>query len=271
MRDTTQLPATQELRAIMDFEAKRDVPPEKEGVHYPSFDPLFRLAAALEVDVSLLKKGFTRDEWMAGGPLEEGDALVQALVDRLLQRPDLDRRLLDGVYDYLAEEDPLEPAEAIFVFGAKTPLRIQKAVELYQAGWARKLVLSGHGPYSNRGEKAEAGIYRDLAVAAGVPSEDILLETRSITIPDNVRTSLNLFDEIGFAPKSLILVNSPYVQRRGWALFKKYTPETVRIIRQNCGTGEKFSREQWFKNPEGAKVVINEFAKMKIAVVLNTA
>ncbi|MBP7005853.1 YdcF family protein [Patescibacteria group bacterium] len=272
MRPASTLPTTHELGQIMDFEAKRPLPPEKESVHYPNLTVFTDLLAYFGMDTSLVTNDYSPEEVLEQALLEKADTLLQELIARILETKGTGcRSLLDTTYDYLSEEDPLEKADAIFVFGAKTPLRAEKATQLYKDDWSKKIVFSGHGPFSGRENITEAEIYRNLAIAAGVPTEDILLETRSITIPDNVRSSLNLFDEIGFKPRCLIIVSSPYAQRRGWCLFKKYTSDDLKIIRQNCGTAEKYSREGWFTNQEGLKVVLNEFIKMKFAASLNTA
>lgn len=214
---------------------------------------------------------YSMEEWINLGHQEKADALIETLVEKISAAKEEFRPWFDEVYAYLSEDDGLMKADAIFVFGAKTPLRAEKAVELYEKGWSKKIIFSGHGPYTGREDVAEAEKYLDIALKSGVPASDVLVEKRSITIPDNVRSSLNYFDEIGFKPANLILVNSPYVQRRGWCHFRKYLPDSVGLIRRNCGTSEKFSRDGWFTNPEGIKVVLNEFIKMKIAVTLNTA
>ncbi len=270
MRDSSQLPDANELKSILDTEAKRDLPTEKINLHYPSFTSFIELSEFFNCDPELIRRNLEPEDLQNDNLQKDADQLIQKLTDSILANPD--RTFLDPVYDYLAEQDELKKADAIFVFGAKTPLRAEKAIELYKNGWSKQIVFSGHGPFTGRtNDITEAEIYRDLAVAAGVPDQDIILETNSITIPDNVRSGLNLFDQINFHPTKLILVNSPYVQRRGWCHFQKYLPENIEVIRHNCGTGEKFSRDGWFTNPEGIKIVLNEFIKMRIAVILNTA
>lgn len=272
MRDTTQLPGTDELKGIIEFEAKRDVPQDKLNAHYPNFDVFIQLLDRLHLKADFIKKDVSNEIWLREGYQERSDELIWEMVEKIGGGFETsDRLYFDAAYDYLSEEESLEKADALFVFGAKTPLRAQKAAELYRDRWSQKIIFSGHGPFTGRDETAEAETYRDLAINAGVHVEDILTETKSITVPDNVRSSLNMFDEIDFKFQSLIIVNSPYVQRRGWCHFKKYLPDTIKLIRQNCDTGEKFSRDGWFTNPEGIKVVLNEFIKMKIAMTLNTA
>jgi hypothetical protein len=75
--------------------------------------------------------------------------------------------------------------------------------------------------------------------------------------------------EIGY--QSIILVNSSYTQRRGWAIIKKHLPDSVRLYRVNSGTGEQYTRENWYKQENTLRVVLNEFIKMRASVVYNTA
>ena len=271
MRDTKKLPATDELREIMEYEAKRDVSIEKIDTHYPDFTTFINLMDHFSISAEFFLENHTAQEWLDMGCQEKANELLEELLEQVVNTGSNSRPFFDACYDYLSEEDDLKKADCIFVFGGKTPLRIEKAIELYKDRWADKLVLSGHGPYTGRTETTEAEKYRDMAVASGVPQNDILLEKESITIPDNVRRSVNLFDAINFKPSRIILVNSPQPQRRGWCSFKKYIPDTVEFVRRNCQTAEKYSRDGWFTNPDGIKVVLNEFMKMKIAVTLNTA
>lgn len=267
----TQLPGASELEAIMAKEAFRAVPASKQDVHYPDFNSAIQLLTHFDLPTDMLLKDFSIAD--VNNMLDLPTPIIQQLADKLIVTAPSHKTLLllNAVYDYLAEEDKLASADYIFVYGAKTMARIEKAVELYKAGYAPKMIISGGNPiYVQDNEMSEAGKYQAYALENGVPDDAIILEDKSITIPDNVRTSLNLLDEKGLPYSSFILVNSPYVQRRGWVLFKKYCEDNVKLTRVNCGTLEKFQRDQWYKNEDAIKVVIGEFFKMKIAVTLNT-
>ena len=182
------------------------------------------------------------------------------------------KELCDAAYDYLSEEDIIAPADLIFVFGAKTTARIDKAIALYKQGFGKRLMVSGASPHY-AADKAVKEAERDAQIARdqGVPESALVLETNSISIPDNVRSSLNLLDARGLVHQKVMLVNSPYTQRRGWAHFRKYLSDDAELIRVNAATAEKFSREHWYKNLEGIRVVLGEFVKLRVAVLLNTA
>src|SRR6185295_10891124 len=84
------------------------------------------------------------------------------------------------------------PADAIVVFaggvgesgaaGQGYEERVQQAVELYRAGYAKHLVFSSGFVY----RYAEPFVMRALAVELGVPPGDIVLETRARNTRENV-------------------------------------------------------------------------------------
>ena len=217
---------------------------------------------------------FTREVATIHEAVARGDALLVSIVSVLTGcKPDSRTRdLLDRCYDYLSEEDVPKPSDLIFVFGGKTPARPERAAQLYAKGLAPRMMMSGgNAIYAQHKDKTEAEIYRDIAIGSGVPVEAIIVESTSITVPDNVRVSLNLLDEMGIQVDSFTLVNSPYTQRRGWALFKKHVPDKVTLYRVNCDTKPEFSRDQWYQQENTMRVVLSEFMKMRASVVYNTA
>ncbi len=271
MRATSSLPTGSELAAILEREATREIPSDRKSTHFVDFSTCDALLAVLGIEMRLsdpVPEPPQLDEL-----IRRGDELVEQIVDRLVKRhqePEV-AQSCNNVYDYLSQTDPVQAADLLLVFGAKTPLRIEHAVNLYKQGLAPRILVSGHAPLTSEEIVSEAERYRDYALAQGVPAEAVLLENTSITIPDNVRCSLNLLDERGEQPSSIILVNSPYVQRRGYAHTQKYIWSKTKIIRQNCGTAEKYQQDRWYTSIEGIKVIMNEFIKLKIAVALNTA
>ena len=92
------------------------------------------------------------------------------------------------------ERDDRRPADAIVVLGAAqydgrpSPLfraRLDHAVELYQAGIAPRLVLTGGKASGDR--TTEAASARDYAILHGVPAEAILMDENSRTTLESIR------------------------------------------------------------------------------------
>lgn len=267
--NNTKLPDKSELNRILETEVDFPVPAEKQTAHYATFETIVALCAALSVDDTI----FTNDRLTIHQVVETGRQTVGSLVEKaMVADPTPLAPLHTAAYDYLSEEDAPTLSDLIFVFGAKTPLRAQKAAELYQQGLAPQVLISGGAPIYARGnEEPEAAHYRDILLEHGVPESAITLETLSVTMADNVRRSLSQFEDQGYRPRSIILVNSPYSQRRGWAHFNKHLPDGVTLCRVNCGTNTELSRDNWFKQESSLRIVLNEFVKMRASVVYNTA
>ena len=269
-----QLPSTAELQDILAKETPRALPPGKETAHFFDFTPLVRLASYFQIDTSCIEVNVSPEELVSYNVFQRGRILIKELQQALLSDhvSDEAEELCLTTYDYLAEEDTLDTVDLIFVFGARTTARIEKAVELFKQGLARTILISGGGPhYAKDRSVSEAQQYAAYALARGIPASALLIEESSITIPDNVRSSLNLLDAQGLSYSSLIVVNSPYVQRRGYAHFKKYLPDTVRILRANSDTRQCYKRDVWYKSEVGIEVIVGEYLKATVAVTLNTA
>ena len=268
--DNTRLPDHDELSEILEREEYRAVAAGKEDIHYPEFSTLVALLEKLDLPSSL----FTEDVSSIHEAVAQGDLLLGQVISKLTGKEldDQTQGLLDDCYAYLAEEDTPQPSDLIFVFGGKTPSRPEVAAKLFHQGLAAEIWMSGgNAIYAQDITIPEAEIYAGIAVGLGVPEDAISIERTSITVPDNVRVTLNRLDEAGRDIKSLIIVNSPYTQRRGWAVFKKHLADDVEVYRVNCSTKPEFSRDNWYKQENTLRVILNEFMKMRASVVYNTA
>ena len=92
--------------------------------------------------------------------------------------------------------------------------RVTLAVELYRAGAAPVMVLSGGGA----GPVAEAEIMRDLALAVGVPETALLCEPDSRNTVENALNTARLLREHGLA--RVILVSDRTHLPRAALLFR---------------------------------------------------
>jgi len=263
--DNTQLPSTEELKQIVNKEVFRALPKGKESVHYPTFDTIINLFSHYGLPTDI----FTNDSLDMYQVVAQGTELINQLLPHILSKPHIE--LVNAVFEYLTEEDNPQKSDIIFVFGSQNSRRAPKAAELFKQGLAKKVMVSGASPhYVEEYHTSEAEIYKNQLIEDGVPSENIIVEPHAITMIDNVRRSLNLLDELNQKYASIILVNSNYSQRRGWAMFKKHTPDSIEFYRVNI-VDEKFGKEMWYKKEDTLRIVLNEFIKLRGSVVYNTA
>lgn len=127
-------------------------------------------------------------------------ALVVVLYQRVEARSTIDRA---------------QRADAIIVLGSAVyrderpspslSARIRRGIELYRAGYAPRIILSG-GLGSNPPSEAEA--MRRLALAAGVPAGALVLEDSSHSTEENLANAKAIMDARGW--RTALIVSAPY-------------------------------------------------------------
>jgi uncharacterized SAM-binding protein YcdF (DUF218 family) len=140
-----------------------------------------------------------------------------------------DARIL---YDYHRMNMPIQKsADAIFTL-CSFDLRVaHRAVDLWDGGKRQYLIFSGgYGKRTaNLFTKPEAEVFADIALERGVPKDQIILEKESTNTGENVRFTYNLLKSMRLSPRRLTLVQSPYMERRTYATFRKQWPDPVQF------------------------------------------
>jgi len=136
------------------------------------------------------------------------------------------------VWSYHHVNHPLEPADCIMVLGSHDTRVAERGAELFLAGWAPLVLFSGNLGALTRGiwNRPEAEIFADVAAAAGVPRERMLIEARSTNTGENVDFSRDLLSKHGMHPRKAIAVQKPYMERRTLATFQQRWPELAVIV-----------------------------------------
>lgn len=125
------------------------------------------------------------------------------------------------IWNY-AKQTSTEPADAAVVLGAAvyrnrpSPVfreRINHAIRLYQAGEVDAIIFTGG--LGNGDQFSEAEAARQYALAAGVPDEDIFIETTSTNTFHNLKNASEIMIEQGF--EKVLVVSDPLHMRRAMA------------------------------------------------------
>lgn len=131
------------------------------------------------------------------------------------------------VAEPLRLEQAAAPADAIVVFAGGVgesgqpqgyQERVQRAVELYQGGYAQRMIFSTGWVYTFH----EADVMKALAESLGVPPAAIILEKRAASTHENVAFVAPLLEHVG---RRVLLVSSPYHMRRAVLTFRKVAPD----------------------------------------------
>ena len=154
-----------------------------------------------------------------------------------------------------------QPADAIVaVSGGNTSLRAAEAIRLYQEGWAKTLVFSGAAADTTGPSNAE--VMRRQAIAAGVPDDDIEVEMLAQTTRQNAERVKQLLVEAGGGgAKRVILVTSPYHQRRASLEFKARAGDGITIVNHPIKSDPDWSTV-WWLTPRGWWLAVGELIKI---------
>lgn len=136
------------------------------------------------------------------------------------------------VWDYHLLNHKLKKADCILVLGSHDTRVAEYAVDLYFKGYAPLIVFSGGLGNLTKGifPRSEAEIFADIAIRRGVPKEKILIENKSSNTGDNIVLTKRLLANRKLDPRTFILVQKPYMERRTYATFKKVWPEKECIV-----------------------------------------
>lgn len=162
-----------------------------------------------------------------------------------------------GVGFYLSPQDEPQKSDVIVVVsGGQTTSRAQKGIELYKEGLAKDIVFSGaaidDGP-------SNAFTMKKLALAEGIESKHIFIDEASQNTYENAVYSKKIFDQIG--AKKIILVTSPYHQRRANETFKSVLGPNYEVLGVSA-FDDRWSKSQWWRRGFPIFISVSELWKL---------
>ncbi len=157
---------------------------------------------------------------------------------------------------YLPVSDQLVKADAIVaVSGGDTQGRAMHAIDLYQKGYAPRLIFSGAAADPNSASNAK--VMMAIAASRGVPTDVISLDEYSRDTKENAEKSKEIIGN----DSTVILVTSDYHQRRVNREFQKALGPGVTLI-NSPAKDKNWGRKSWFLSPYGWYISITEPAKL---------
>lgn len=138
-----------------------------------------------------------------------------------------DKELAQIIWDYMRYEQPPQKADVIIGFGCNDMRVADHCAILFQKGYAPLVLFSGSRGELTRGiyHGNEADLYRERALALGVPDTAIITESRAENSGQNMAYSYKKLKEKAIAHDTLLLVHKPYMLRRMYATYMKQWPE----------------------------------------------
>jgi DUF218 domain len=256
----TELPSAEELTDILSKESSR------LAVKYDFLDNHSYIFNSHK-DISALAN--SDDSWIESYKQVDLVALINGInknhreIAEYIEAHQEQGELYKSLYSSLMPEQDDSDSEALFVFGAASNARIERAVELYKRGVAPKIIISGHQPHYGQAVEAEAARMAKFARLAGVPTSDLILEESAITIPDNVKRSVDLLISLDWKPASITLIATDFVLSRAKMDWYKFTPWDIEIkVVAPQSQSINFTKDGWYKDEKTIALVLNEYSKL---------
>jgi uncharacterized SAM-binding protein YcdF (DUF218 family) len=131
------------------------------------------------------------------------------------------------VWDYHHMGHTLRSADCLLALGSHDVRVAERAADLFLEGWAPWLVCAGGLGRLTEGvwDRPEGDIFAEIAVKRGVPPDRILVENRSTNTGENFDRAEPLLKARGLDPRTVIVVQKPYMERRAYATAKRRWPD----------------------------------------------
>lgn len=178
-------------------------------------------------------------------------------------------RYVRVLWDYMKLDMPLEKADCIVGFGCYNEEIALRAAELYHQGYAPKVLFTG-GLGRNTKEMwtvSEAERFAAIAVKAGVPEKDILIENKSTNTAENILFTKELLSSRSITVNSIIGIHKPFMERRLHAALGVYWPEMkARITSPQVSIEEyvRLSTAQGLDEKRVIEVLVGDYQRIAL-------
>lgn len=163
-----------------------------------------------------------------------------------------------GIGFYLSPQSHLAKSDVIVaISGGETNSRALEAIKLYQAGWAPRIIFSGAAIDPNSPSNAQA--MRQLALANHVPADAIILDETSTNTDQNATGVSQIVRRNHY--HQIILVTSPYHQRRASLVFRAVLPAEISILNHST-TDHRWRRSHWWASEYSRQLTLAETQKV---------
>lgn len=176
---------------------------------------------------------------------------------------------LQIIWDYLGMHRKPEKADVIVGFGNFNTDIARRAAELYHQGYAPKILFTGGLGRNTEGllPEPEALRFAKVAIACGVPEEDILLEDQSRNTKENIDFTRRLLEGEGIPHQRILGVHQPFMERRIVAAMGVYWPEQQFSVTSPQVTIPEYlerAKQQGISENASISVIVGDFQRIDL-------
>jgi uncharacterized SAM-binding protein YcdF (DUF218 family) len=178
--------------------------------------------------------------------------------------------VLTAVGSFLVEKGPLRPADAIVVLGGSRPDRILEAIDLYQAGWAPRLVLTRGKPSAGiealrarGGHMAEPHeVNVSIALQLGVPAQAVVVVSRASESTATEAEAVIRYVLQKEWQRVIVVTSKLHTRRAGW-IYRTLAAGSVEVV-MRPSRYDAFDSAQWWQSRTFTRRVVIEYQKLVV-------
>ena len=170
---------------------------------------------------------------------------------------------------YLTKEDPIRKSDAIVALAGTRMDRALEAADLYQSGYAPRIVITREKAERSFGALAQRGVVlvtdadvtRDVLPKLGVPASALIVPD---VIHDNTAQEAQTLRQLAISHswRTLIVVTSPYHLRRAGFAIRRELEGTGIEVEMHATRYEPAKPDRWWTNRDDMRWVLDEGAKL---------
>lgn len=157
---------------------------------------------------------------------------------------------------YLSPQSRLVSADAIVVIsGGETDERVAEGVQLFNHNLAPVMIMSGAARDAG---PSNAEAMKQIAIRQGVSEDKIIIEENAQDTIGNAKYVKDLIEQNKI--QSIILVTSPYHQRRAYITFHQYLGDQFTII-NHSSADSAWRKNGWWRDAWARQLTWQELQK----------
>ncbi len=166
---------------------------------------------------------------------------------------------------FFTVNNAMPDADAILVLAGNNATRVPKALELYKAGYAQRLLLTTIKPL----KQELAHLFRSHHEQASLIAQHLSIEARFEILPSGKNGATSTFDEaydlLAFSRneslRRVIIVTDSFHTRRALLAFSKVFADTPITIQAAAASNDIFNEDNWWRSDLGIGMYVIEPVK----------
>jgi uncharacterized SAM-binding protein YcdF (DUF218 family) len=171
-------------------------------------------------------------------------------------------RIIESISQFIfLEDEPIE-SDIILIPGASRPQLMEKAVELYQQGFAPYILPSGSQNKRLPENQTEWDYLRAIAINKKIPESAILREDKAKNTFDNARLSKLVIKNNGLVIRRVLLICKTYHSHRALMTYRTEFDESIEFRVIPIIDERNITKSNWYTDQEKIDKVMSEIMKI---------